>query len=1499
MNKLIGLYIFLIILIALFALFNVNFYPDFLIRAPFTPFIHKLFEGLVTFIFILIFLKANQLYSETQDRRMAIIAGSFLAGSCFNFYHLSTDFGHLFNVLTFENIKMNPELIYLLATKLIIPISLFIAIFYIKKFSDKKLKYFRLKTYSLYFCIFLSTIIWDKFIFQLLPGSIINKILLIEHNLSIIDESLYFLIALFLIDRNLTCGKKLFSVFIAGLFFLGLSELFDINPTFWAINEVFSHSLKTFGFLLIFLGIKKFQLLPDIKSIKEKILTSLALFLIISYLTFSFFISLISKINLSLNLPYIFIEFLLISAIIGYIITSDFTSPISNIIQIINNFEPGKKSEKIKISSNDEVGELSKKLNEIIDREWDHSQKLLANQAKIQELLDMEHLLFEVTNIIRSSLDINKTLSIIGDEIAKVFNVERASIVEFPYYKDYKKWIVRKEYKINEDIKGLDNIDFDVRAGEYNGIFVVDQGQNLVINNLMESDTPDFYKKNYGSMGIKSILSVPIRRAKDKWGLIFLSEYEYYREWTEDEVTLLQTIADQIYIAIKQAELFETVKQTANRESLLRKIIEIIRSTLDINETKKTFVTEIGNALNANRVFFIEYDPETNTPLILNEYSEYLSSPDQISCVGFDFSSPEVQSYTNIHKQTNPIIVQDVEEFIKENNLKGTLEEQWVSKIQLKTGLGIPIFYGTKIYGVLAVHYTRKKVYITDEQIEFVKTLGNQMGIALYQVKLYETVKQTAERESLLRQIVETIRRTLDINEAKKIIVNEMGTVFNADRCYFRAFDKKTDKFLPPGIEYLASPDIESLMNVEPDQEGLKYFIDTLTKQEKGSYPIIVDIDSIKDPLVERYMKNAGILVDYAIPMWDRQDELTYLVLHYATQKPGLQKEDLDLMETIAKQVTIAIDQAKLYETIKEQAEREILLRKIVETIRSTLDINEIKTLFVNSIGQFFKANRVLFSEFNPQKNMYEPVDHYSEYLSSPKEISFIGYDWSNPEISEYIQPLIEKQEINIYNLDEYLKQNPKSPAFISLFRNANVQSSYNIPVLYLNENMGYFCVEFTQKEYRIPKEEFEFLKDLINQVGIAIHQAKLYETIKKQAENERILREIISEIKVSQTLEEVYDYIITKLANTFDTERAFFVEIPAFENEKPSIKHQYHKRPDIPFIPDHMIQEKCLINLIETANKKGIAIISNTSEHNQDDERLQNFFKTFNIKSILLVPLIRYNHDIKLLGAFVLCLGRIKEWSEDEINLIKSIAGSTVTVVWEIKKRIELEELRDVFILTLTHDLQVPLVGEHKALEFVTSRPAEQPIGKFKDIITDILKSNEGLTTLLKKLLNTYNFESGKQKLDLSLENLSVPITEVIDSLKDLADSKQISIETQIDENLPSIMMDSGQIKNVLHTLLENSITYIQQGGHIIIKSEIEKDKIITSVIDNGPGIPYRTRERIFERYAMAIAIERKIGAGLGLYLAKQIIEAHRGRIWFETELRKGTTFYFSLPLE
>lgn len=190
-------------------------------------------------------------------------------------------------------------------------------------------------------------------------------------------------------------------------------------------------------------------------------------------------------------------------------------------------------------------------------------------------------------------------------------------------------------------------------------------------------------------------------------------------------------------------------------------------------------------------------------------------------------------------------------------------------------------------------------------------------------IRKEQEAKKIAQKEIILRKIIEIARSSLEMQEIKKRIVDELGKAFKADRCYFRSYDRISDKFFAPDVEYLSSPDIKSLLNIEPDQEGLKYFSNELRKRSNGFYPVVANEDIAKGTPLETYMKSAEMKADYAMPIIDNDEGFTWLVLHYSSKDPNFDDDYKKLLETIAFQVDMALRQIKLYNTTKQQAERE------------------------------------------------------------------------------------------------------------------------------------------------------------------------------------------------------------------------------------------------------------------------------------------------------------------------------------------------------------------------------------------------------------------------------------------------------------------------------------------------------------------------------------------------------------------------------------------------
>lgn len=271
----------------------------------------------------------------------------------------------------------------------------------------------------------------------------------------------------------------------------------------------------------------------------------------------------------------------------------------------------------------------------------------------------------------------------------------------------------------------------------------------------------------------------------------------------------------------------------------------------------------------------------------------------------------------------------------------------------------------------------------------------------------------------------------------------------------------------------------------------------------------ILALDNIDESNVPEYFKNGykeiGVKSVIGTIVKSKENELGILVLSEYFEYRHWSDEEKDLLKTIADQIYLAISQAELYECQKDLAKRERINRNIIEILRSSMDKAIIKKLFVKNIGKLFDADRVFFSEYDPKEKMYLPVDSDSEYLSSDNEKSFVGYDWSNPDIKEHVQPLLEKREINIFNWDEYIKQNPKkSEGFVSFYINADVKSSYNFPVLHENDIIGYFCIEFTRRVCELSDEDINRIRGICTQAGIALYQSNLYTKSQKYLKSKR-----------------------------------------------------------------------------------------------------------------------------------------------------------------------------------------------------------------------------------------------------------------------------------------------------------------------------------------------------------------------------------------------------------
>jgi two-component system phosphate regulon sensor histidine kinase PhoR len=178
--------------------------------------------------------------------------------------------------------------------------------------------------------------------------------------------------------------------------------------------------------------------------------------------------------------------------------------------------------------------------------------------------------------------------------------------------------------------------------------------------------------------------------------------------------------------------------------------------------------------------------------------------------------------------------------------------------------------------------------------------------------------------------------------------------------------------------------------------------------------------------------------------------------------------------------------------------------------------------------------------------------------------------------------------------------------------------------------------------------------------------------------------------------------------------------------------------------------------------------------------------------------------------------------------------------------------------------------------------------------------KESERLAGLIGDLLDISRLESGKFVLQRQRLSLRDTIQSAIYELGNLIKEKAILIVDNIPEGLPEVEADESRIKEVMLNLVGNAIKFSGEGGKITVNAQATHNEILVQIIDQGIGIPAEALPHLFQKFYQIDGSATRIrgGLGLGLYITKQIVEAHGGRIWVESKLDKGSTFSFTVPL-
>jgi two-component system, OmpR family, phosphate regulon sensor histidine kinase PhoR len=246
--------------------------------------------------------------------------------------------------------------------------------------------------------------------------------------------------------------------------------------------------------------------------------------------------------------------------------------------------------------------------------------------------------------------------------------------------------------------------------------------------------------------------------------------------------------------------------------------------------------------------------------------------------------------------------------------------------------------------------------------------------------------------------------------------------------------------------------------------------------------------------------------------------------------------------------------------------------------------------------------------------------------------------------------------------------------------------------------------------------------------------------------------------------------------------------------------------------------------------------------------------------------------------------------------------AGETsgaVIVLHDITELRKLERVRRDFVANVSHEFRTPLTAIQGFTETLLAGASDDPQNRDR-FLGIILAHSRRLARLTEDLLRLSQMDA--ERLELEVRRISVGqlIESCYETALRRAQEKELFLSLNVPKQIPDVAGDARRLQEVLQNLLDNAIQYTLPGGKIILSAEIRDDEVVFSVTDTGIGIPQADQPRIFERfYRVDAARSREAGGtGLGLAIARHLAELHGGRIWVESEVGSGSTFYFSVPI-